>query len=134
METQSAIPITDDSFKIAKWVWQNLVPKSGQASTVQGELLRCVEKLAWEAQNNGNVNWEPQFEMLLHYLENTLCAEPHFDSAAKQSIRRDTKRLRQYKRPYTDQDLYDRLTEHVVAYCRIHPHLIQKLKDSAQTR
>jgi hypothetical protein len=136
MEDFSEIPISENSFDTAKWVWKNLVPKSGQSDTVQGELLRCVEKLAWEAQNNGNGNWGPQsdFEKLLQYLEDTLCAEPDFDSEAKQSIKRDVKRLRRYKQPYTDEDLYDRLTEHVVAYFRLHPQLIPKPHDPSLLR
>jgi hypothetical protein len=30
---------------VAAWIWHDLVPKSGQADTVQGELLRAIEKL-----------------------------------------------------------------------------------------
>ena len=133
-EQADVIPMNEDSFAIAKWVWQNLVPKSGQSQTVQGELLRCVEKLAWEAQTNGNVNWEPQFEMLLQFLEETLCNEPRFGTETRRTIQRDATRLRQYRRPYTDQDLYDRLTEQVVAYCRLHPQLIPKPHDPSLTR
>ena len=40
-------------FEEAKSIWQTYVPKSGQAETVQGELLRAVEKLRDEAIRNG---------------------------------------------------------------------------------
>ena len=33
----------------AKQLWQTYVPKSGQADTVQGELIRAIEKLQDEA-------------------------------------------------------------------------------------
>jgi hypothetical protein len=37
-------------------IWKTKVPPSGQADTIEGELLRAVEKLRWEAQGNGNIN------------------------------------------------------------------------------
>lgn len=41
----------------ARSLWQTSVPPRGQAATVQGELLRAVEKLRDEARRNGNLNW-----------------------------------------------------------------------------
>lgn len=31
-------------FNEAKFLWQNYVPKSGQAETIQGELIRAIVK------------------------------------------------------------------------------------------
>jgi hypothetical protein len=126
MEDQAEIPAHDDSDDVGRWVWQNLVPRSGQSDWVQGELLRCVEKLCWEAQTNGNVNWDKGFELIVDYLEETLCGEASFTEEARRSIREDVALLRNYENPYTEQDLFDRLTGHVVAFCRQHPSLIPK--------
>jgi ankyrin repeat protein len=53
----------------AKTIWKKLVPKSGQADTIQGELLRAIEKLRDEAQRNGNINYsENCHEILIDYL------------------------------------------------------------------
>ncbi len=52
----------------AKFIWREFVPRSVQAETVQGELLRAVEKLRDEALRNGNGNWDNGFEILLGYL------------------------------------------------------------------
>ena len=87
------IPIHDNPDTVARWVWKNLVPKSGQSAWVQGELLRCVEKLCWEAQNNGNCNWDEGFEILADYLESTLCGEPGFSDGARRSVLDDVARL-----------------------------------------
>ena len=57
-----------DYFEEEKKIWQQFVPKSEQAETVQGELLRAVEKLRDEAIRNGNGNWDNGFEILLNYL------------------------------------------------------------------
>ncbi len=129
MNTPTEIPISTDDREIAKWIWHNLVPKSGQCNTVQGELLRAVEKLSWEAQNNGNINWDAGFERLIDYLERTLCGEAGISDELKQSIREDLTVLRDHDYPYTEDDLCNRLTAAVVAYCRLHSRLIPKPVD-----
>ncbi len=123
MNTDRDIPLSGESSDIAKWVWRNLVPKSGQCNTVQGELLRAVEKLRWEAQNNGNINWDDGFASFIDFLETTLCAEPGLSDTAKSSIRDDLAILRDCESPQIDDDVYDRLTARVVAFCRLHPRL-----------
>ena len=39
-------------FETCKFIWKNYVPKSGQSTVLQGELLRELEKLRLEAQDN----------------------------------------------------------------------------------
>lgn len=56
----------------AKYLWKNYVPKCGQAETVQGELIRALEKLWDESHKNGNMNWDSGYEILAKYIENTL--------------------------------------------------------------
>ena len=129
MDTPSEIPVSSDSRQVAQWIWRNLVPKSGQCDTVQGELLRAVEKLPWEARNNGNINWDSGFELLIDFLERTLCNEPEIADDVKESIRDDLGVLRDNEFPYTEEDLYENLTEAVIVFCRVHPQLIPKPTD-----
>lgn len=103
-------------FEEAKILYQNFVPKSGQADTVQGELIRAVEKLRDEAQRNGNGNWDQGFKMFCKYIEDTLCKSGVFDKTSQNEIKNDVNRLRDYKNPYMEEDLYDRLTDHVVEW------------------
>jgi hypothetical protein len=53
-------------------LWADLVPDRGQASTVQGEIIRMTGRLADEANRNGNVNWDAGHENWCDYLESTL--------------------------------------------------------------
>lgn len=108
---------------IASWIWRNLVPKNGQATTVQGELLRAVEKLRWEAQQNGNINWGGGFAILIDYLQDTLTDYPGFNSSDRTVITSDLARLGEAQgcMPYVEDDLSDRLTEYVVTYSRDNP-------------
>ena len=50
-----------------KKIWHDYVPKSGQSNCVQGELLRQLEALRGEAQDNGNINWDDDFEFFCAY-------------------------------------------------------------------
>ena len=124
MDTPTEIPLSPDSNEVARWIWRNLVPKSGQCSSIQGELLRAVEKLLWEAQNNGNINWGAHFEILIDFLEIILCNDPQISQDLKSSVRDDLAVLRDYESPCLEIELFDRLTEAVVTYCRLHPRLI----------
>jgi hypothetical protein len=44
-------------------LWERLVPRSGQADTVQGELIRVTGRLTDEAHRNGNTNWDDGHEL-----------------------------------------------------------------------
>lgn len=105
----------------ARSLWQTSVPRSGQAATVQGELLRAVEKLRDEAQRNGNLNWNDGHQALIAYLQNTLLGSALFDQAAVQEIETDLHRLSRYDYPESSDTPYDRLADRVIEWCRAHP-------------
>lgn len=132
---------------IARWIWKTLVPKLGPAEYVQAEVLRAIEKLRWEAQGNGNINWDDRFEMLADFIASTLTSQACFSEEAKASIRQDIHRLKNFlppneltdrsqipELPYVEDDLYDRLTEHLICFCRQSPSLIQFTPNPDQYR
>ena len=147
MSTPREIDLTGSNDDVARWIWKTLVPKSGQASFVQAEVLRAIEKLRWEAQGNGNINWDDRFEMLVDLIETTLMSQGCFSDEAKESIRQDLDRIRNFLPPneltddsqipllpYVEDDLNDRLTDHLILFCRNHPVLIAYSPDSEQYR
>lgn len=132
---------------IVEWVWDYLIPESGQALTVQGELFRAIQKLRWEAQENGNINWDDCFIKFIDYLHKHLVKNSELASEAKLSIERDLNRLRNFlsvdeledeeqadELPYVEDDLYDRLTDQAINYCRQRPVLIANEVDATQYR
>ena len=123
------IPTEGDTREIAGWIWRELVPKSGQSDSVQGELLRAVEKLCWEAQNNGNGNWDSGFERLLDFLDRELGNCDALPAPTRSSFLHDTARLRNFEPAYLEDDLYDRLTDSVVEFSRLYPNPIQRTHD-----
>jgi len=105
----------EEYFAVAKTIWKTLVPKSGQAETVQGELLRASEKLKDEAQRNGNVNFNKNCHVILvGYLRAHLVDENLFDQATIEQINEDLDRLLKKNNPYTGDDVYDRITNRIV--------------------
>jgi hypothetical protein len=112
-------------FEEAKQIWKSFVPKSGQANTVQGELLRAVEKLRDEALRNGNLNWDEGFEMLLNYLESKFTDRKVYSEESLKKTKDILARLRDFNNPYLEDDLYDELGNRVVEYYKFYgsqPH------------
>ena len=46
-------------------LWQMLVPGSGKAKTVQGEMIRIVGRATHEILDNGSINWGTDFKLML---------------------------------------------------------------------
>jgi hypothetical protein len=103
-------------FDEAREIWSQHVPPRGQADTVQGELLRGIEKLRREAQTNGNINWSDQFENFATWIETTLSDSGVFDAAAVAEIHADIVRVRNFEYPATDDAPYDRLADRTVEW------------------
>jgi hypothetical protein len=95
----------------ARLLWQTSVPPSGQAATMQGELLRAVEKLRDEAHRNGNLNWGSGQETFIAYLRENLIGSALFDQTAAREIVADLDRLGKFEYPQTSKAPYDRLTD-----------------------
>lgn len=103
-------------------LWQSLVPKSGHAATLQGELVRLIGRLASEYYRNGNMNWNDDFSNMTKCLETELSY--HFDDLSdQQAIKVYLYQIVQNGETgicyYLDgEDIYDKITNYVVTFCR----------------
>jgi hypothetical protein len=113
-------------FEEARSLWQTSVPPRGQAATVQGELLRAVEKLRDEDQRNGNLNWGSGHEEFIAYLREKLIGPALSDQTAAQEIEADLDRLGKSEYPETSEALYDRLADRVIEWCHAHPEPVPR--------
>lgn len=113
-EAKSQKMTPEEYLKIGQFIWKTYVPKSGQAETVQGELLRAIEKLADEAQRNGNINFNPDCHgILISYLRKYLTDTTMFDKETIIQINKDLDTLSKEDEPYTEEELYDRLRDRI---------------------
>ncbi|NOQ75501.1 MAG: hypothetical protein GQ574_26060 [Crocinitomix sp.] len=120
----------ENYFQTLKVIWQNFVPKSGQADTVQGELLRAIEKLRDEAHRNGNINFQEDCHgILINYLRTYLGKESNFSDALRKEINDDLDRLTIENMPYTKDDIYDRISSRIVDWYLFNPTLLAHAKN-----
>lgn len=61
----SQVVASGDNFQTQyKKLWDYLVPSSGAAETVQGELIRISGRIRDEWERNGGANWDKQYELM----------------------------------------------------------------------
>ncbi len=105
----------DEYLETGKFIWKTYVPKSGQAETVQGELLRAIEKLADEAHRNGNINFNKDCHVIfISFIRKYLNDEKLFDKKTIKQINQDLDTISIEDQPYTEDDLYDRLRDRII--------------------
>jgi hypothetical protein len=102
-------------------LWKAAVPSRGQAKTVQGELLRAVERLRDESIRNGNINWDSDYEILLEFLRKTLLDSSDLSEESRTTLARDLDRVANYDVPCTSDELFDRIADCVMEWCAAHP-------------
>ncbi|MCX8998274.1 ankyrin repeat domain-containing protein [Rhizobiaceae bacterium BDR2-2] len=107
--------------KAASWqdrhqeLWELLVPSSGAAETVQGEVIRISGRIAGELDGNGGINWDAEFRqmadaLLVHLGSGKPLPAPELKEAA--TI------VGEVKRKYGDTR---RLSELAVAWVALNP-------------
>ena len=113
-------------------LWKRLVPKSGQAHTVQGELIRCAGKATDEAYRNGNMNWDSGYERLIQFLVTIMDDSNTFTEEERSRIRASADCIIENSE---SPDLsghgspYYYLTEMAVRWCLAHPDPIPHRPD-----
>jgi hypothetical protein len=121
-------------FEEARSLWLRYVPARGQAETVQGELIRAVEKLRDEAQRNGNLNWCGDHVILARYIRDQLIGSGFFTGVAASEIEQDVGRLLDVEHPETCDETYDRLSDRIVEWSGAHPDPLPRVHDPAPRR
>ncbi|MBP0988412.1 MAG: hypothetical protein J6S92_09045, partial [Oscillospiraceae bacterium] len=127
-------------FEECKKIWQTLVPQVGQADSVQGEMLREMEKLRYEACANGNKNWDDQFAWFCGNVGDLLTDSGMFDRSRLEVLRTALDYLKacgeyaaRYHDPaqdrsdlnpdfiaHTNDDVYDFIEEFLAEYSLAH--------------
>ena len=108
-------------------LWAELVPGSGEADTLQGELIRIAGKLTDQAFRNGNGNWDEEHERLWRFIGTKIGADPTFSKAEQNLI---TEKIEEIIRDKDCPNLngesspYYFISERVVDWCMACPELI----------
>ena len=100
-------------------LWQQLVPSSGPAKTVQGEVIRITGKIHDEIFRNGACNWDKDFRkmldaLLLYFLSGTALNAALLSEAEKS--------VKQIRSQGDGDDQVNRLCELAVEWVALNPH------------
>lgn len=93
-----------------RYLWNYLVPNGGAAATVQGEIIRIVGRLGYEALEMGYVNWDEDYVKMTDFWLETVGAAEEAMTVVK-------------RRKAGEADI-DALTEAAVAWVERHPQPI----------
>ena len=120
----SPIIVTEKQYEV---LWQLLVPSSGAAQTVQGEVVRITGRIRDELYRNGGANWDRNYRkmldaLLMHFSSGTPLSEHELS---------ETKKLTSsiHAKGDDDEQITDRLCELAVLWVSKNPNpiLLNKL-------
>ena len=80
-------------------------------------MLYYIRNFEDQAKRNGNINWDRGYSRSIKWIKWNLCSKTEFfNKEIKKEIKSDLRRLRHYRRPYTNDDIYTRLKRRVIEY------------------
>ena len=109
-------------------LWSRLIPTSGQADTVQGELVRAVGRMHEEFLRNGYANWDEGYEILSSFALARL-TDGTFGPTTTEGVKKDIAAIQRYGHKETvEYDLeaaHERLCDAAVGWCVRHPEPVR---------
>jgi hypothetical protein len=119
-------------------LFATLVPESGQAATVQGELVRAIGRMADEFAKNGFANWDAGYERLSTFALRHL-TDGTFGPQTTAGVRTDIDHIQAYGRGadtggYDLESAFDRLMQAAATWCERHLDPVPHSPDAGLTR
>ena len=114
---------------------KQLVPPSGEADTLQGELVRCIANLRSEARRNGWMNWDVRHEEAIETLRRFLPEPEVFSEVLRREIHKSLDSVRNAGEHGADKgemayEELDFLAEQIVEWCNRSEELVYKKTES----
>ncbi len=102
-------------------LWNMLVPASGAAGTIQGEMIRIVGKVLHEILDNGGANWDEEYRKMLHAMTDYF----HMADGMTEELTKEACGIIRIVSPRTDEKVLYRLNELVVQWVFANPEPIK---------
>jgi len=109
-------------------LWSFLIPSSGAAKTVQGEVIRIPGRVRYELDRNGGVNWDRDYRKMLQALPQYLS----LGSSLSEQELAETKELiaQVHGKDFDDEHRLDRLCQLALSWIKQNPEPISLEKTS----
>ena len=109
-------------------LWSFLIPSSGAAKTVQGEVIRIPGRVRYELDRNGGVNWDRDYRKMLQALPQYLS----LGSSLSEQELAETKELiaQVHGKDFDDEPRLDRLCQLALSWIKQNPEPISLEKTS----
>ena|ERR1700677_2372248 len=112
-------------------LWKELASTSGEAETLQGELVRCIQNLADEANRNGWMNWDSANEGEIEVLKKFLNDAKVFSAEECKLIQAKLDKIQYAGTKGADEGFFGYeeikyIAERVVLWCRANRKLLYK--------
>ncbi|MDI3320440.1 ankyrin repeat domain-containing protein [Pinibacter soli] len=119
----SLIQVTTNNWKDQhNELWELLVPASGPAKTIQGEVIRITGRVSHEILNNGGGNWDSNYKKMLSALTTYVSLGIPLEDSNMNEIRLLSTEVS--KGYYCDEEKLSRLHELAVTWVRANPNPI----------
>ena len=100
-------------------LWSFLIPSSGAAKTVQGEVIRIPGRVRDELDRNGGVNWDREYRKMIQALPQYLSLE---NSLSEQELEETKELIAQiHGKDFDDEPRLDRLCQLALAWIKQNP-------------
>jgi hypothetical protein len=109
---------------------QYVLDADAQAPTVQGELIRSVDALRSTAEHDGTPRTKDH-EIMVEFLREILCGGELFELPIREQLDADLEAIASTGE--YDRRPYDRITERIVDWDRLHPDLMPHHPNPALT-
>lgn len=109
-------------------LWSFLIPSSGPAKTVQGEVIRIPGRVRDELDRNGGANWDRDYRKMLQTMPHYLSLETPLSEQELEEAKQLTGQI--YGKENDDEASLDRLCQLALAWIKQNPEPIPLKKPS----
>jgi len=118
---QPVFPVHLQNPEVAYKIWSDLVPATGPAGTVQGELLRSIEKLRDENPQLTHSKYRKGHRRMAVFVRDTLVQSGLFDKGEVERIQSGANQILKTSRKGAGNEVFDHLVDQVCVFYTNNP-------------
>ncbi|MBR1939252.1 hypothetical protein IJ847_00790 [Candidatus Saccharibacteria bacterium] len=105
-------------------LWDLLAPSKGRAKTVQGEVIRISGRISYELLDNGGINWDKDYELMLQELPK-LWQTGSYDKEALDELSGICDEIIEHNGDFCNEEKVGRLSQLCVEWILRNPDIVE---------